>query len=759
MAKIQDMQVDISRRTFVSGSVATGLFMGFGTLLSGCTTDQAVQSIAVSPEDLAKVFSPAVWFEVSGDGSVLVNIAKAEMGQHVGTALARIVADELGADWDRVSIKHVDTDAKWGYMVTGGSWSVFTSFAMLSQAGAAGRQVMLDAGAVLMGVSADKCSVEKSMVMAGDQSVSFAQIVQKGDTSRSFSAEELAAMPIKPAADRTLIGKSTAALDVPAKSRGEAVYGIDAELPGMVYAHPIVPPTRYGSSIKSIDDSAAKGFAGYQQTIELKDPSNYMQGWAVVIADSFPTAIRAAAAIKVDWQAGPTASVSEAQILAEGGRLADDKSSGVLVVNDGDVAAAHDAAATTHSANYTTSSALHFTLEPANATVEFKDGKCHIHSGNQWQSLILPSLSAALEMPESDIIIHQYYLGGGYGRRLWGDYMIPAALASKQLGKPVKLVFQRADDSRYDCVRSASMQRLDASFDADKQLTGIEHAAAAGWPTLTLAPGFLAPGVDGNGKFDTFSISGADHWYSLANHRVRAINNDLAQRTFQPGWLRSVAPGWIMWGVESFMDELAHLSGQDPIAYRLAMLDGTGKNAGKAPEAVGGASRLVNVLKDVRTRSNWGQSLPDGEGLGVAVAHGQERTMPTWVAVVAHVKVDPDSKNVTVKKIWQSIDCGTVVHPEGAMAQAEGATLWGVSLALHEGTQFKDGQVVDRNLDTYTPLRMADVPELDINFIESTEFPTGLGEPPMVAVAPAIGNAIFAAVGERARDLPISLKS
>jgi len=243
----------------------------------------------------------------------------------------------------------------------------------------------------------------------------------------------------------------------------------------------------------------------------------------------------------------------------------------------------------------------------------------------------------------------------------------------------------------------------------------------------------------------------------LPNHRVRAVNNDLAQRTFLPGWLRAVGPGWIGWGVESFMDEVAAMVGEDPVAFRLKRLDATGKNAGTSPNSVGGASRLANALKDVAERSGWGKDLPEGEGMGVAVSHGQERNMPTWTACVVHVAVDAATRAVTVKKIWQTIDCGTVVHPDGAMAQAEGATLWGLSLALHEGTVFENGEVKDQNLNTYRPLRIADVPELDIKFMESSEFPTGLGEPPLIAVPPAIGNAIFAATGTRVRDLPIRL--
>jgi len=743
----------LSRRSFIAGSVGTGLVMSLGTVLPGCSREQAVSDMAAT--GATKLFSPAVWFEIDGSGNTTINIAKAEMGQHVGTALARIVADELGADWSKVTLAHVDSDPKWGYMVTGGSWSVFTSFEMLSRAGAAGRTVLIDAASTLMGVDASELTAKDGTVAGGGKSMSFAEIISKGDIGRTFTDEELGAMPIKAPADRNLIGKDTKALDVPAKAKSEAVYGLDAELPDMVYATPIMAPTRYGSTIMAIDDTAAQDIPGYLRTIAIDDPSGFIEGMALAVAETFPAAMRAAEAVDVSWDPGETATVNEADLMAEGERLVKDDSAGSVFVDIGDVDAALAEADSTMSSMYRTHTALHFTLEPQNALVEFKDGVCHVHAGNQWQSLIIPTLAKSLGIEESAVKLHTYFIGGGFGRRLFGDQMIPAAHAAREMGRPVKLIMQRPDDSMFDCVRSPSVARLEASFDADNKVTGISHAAAAGWPTLAMAPGFLGDGANDSGKYDGFSINGADHWYSLSSHRVRAINNELAQKTFLPGWLRAVGPGWISWGVECFMDELAAKAGEDPIAFRLAMLDGKGRNAGETPVQQGGALRLAKVLEDVRDRSGWGRSMPEGEGMGVAIAQGQERNMPTWTACVAHVAVDGD--NVKVKKIWQTIDCGTVVHPDGAMAQAEGATLWGLSLALHEGNEFENGHVKARNLDYYTPLRMEDVPELDLAFIESDAFPSGLGEPPLIAVAPAVGNAVFAATGKRVRDLPIRL--
>jgi len=749
MGKFQNLVIPeaiaVSRRSFLVGAAGTAVAFGFAT--TGVSA--AAASIPVTSG-----FDPTIWYSIDRDGIVTVNIIRAEMGQHVGTALARILADELEADWSKVRINTVDSDAKWGTMVTGGSWSVWATFPVFSQAGAAGRVTLIEVGAQLLGVPADECDARNSIVFAARQSISYADIISRGDLTRKFTHDELARMPIKAPWKRHLIGRKTSALDIPAKINGAAIYGIDAKVAGMVYARPKIPPTRNGAKVRSVDDSAAKMVRGYISNLVIEDPSDSVPGWVMVFASSYPAAIRAADLVKVDWIAGSGANVSEQDVLDHGAAQITDPKGGVLLVDDQGLDAAFKSASSTLERTYTTGSVMHYQLEPVNALAFEKDGIMEIHTGNQWQSLILPVLAKALGMPQENIVLRQYLLGGGFGRRLNGDYTVPAALAAKALGKPVKLVLTRADDARFDSFRSPSIQKLRMAFDADGKVTAMDHHASAGWPTLVMIPGGMVDGLYGK-KYDPFAIAGADHWYDVGAQRVRALANEVANTAFRPGWLRSVGPGWTNFAVESFMDEAAHERGVDPVTFRIGMLNARGRNAGSAPNSVGGAKRQAAVVQRVAQKSGWGTAMPKDTGLGIATTFGQERGMPTWTACVARVRVERSNGVVTVEKLTLVIDAGTIVDPDGALAQVEGASLWGLSLALFEGTEFVKGQVKDTNLDTYTPVRIGDVPELDVEFIDSSEVPVGLGEPATTVIAPAITNAIFAAVGVRLRHLPV----
>jgi CO/xanthine dehydrogenase Mo-binding subunit len=736
----------LSRRGFLIGAAGTGFTLAFAR------TALAVADPAAALAE--KLFEPTIWYHIDHEGLVTVNVIRAEMGQHVGTAVARILADELEADWSSVRIDSVDTDPKWGLMITGASWSVWQSYPLYSRAGAAGRMALIEEGARLLGVPQATCTARSSVVHGRTRSITYADIVRRGNLSRSYTADQLKQFPIKAPADRRLIGKPVRSIDIPSKTNGTGRYGLDAEIDGMVYARPKVPPTRNGSKVVSVDDSAAKQVKGYIRSTVLEDPSGTVPGWVMVFADSFFAASTAADKVKVEWASDDTAKVSEKDVLARGMQLIENPSGGSLLVADAGVDGAFATAKSTLERTYTTASALNFQLEPVNALAYEKAGVWEIHTGNQWQSLILPTIAKALAVTQDKVIMRTYLLGGGFGRRLNGDYAVPAALAAKAIGKPVKMVCTRADDTRFGSFRSPSVQRLRMAFDGQGKVIGMEHHACAGWPTQVLAPDFMFKGLNGE-PYDTFSISGANHWYSVGAHRVRALSNDLANRAFRPGYLRSVGSGWVNWALESFMDEAARAAKRDPVEFRLAMLDGAGRNAGGAPDAVGGALRQAHVLKRVAEKAGWGASVPNDTGLGIATTFGQERTMPTWTACVARVRVDRKSGLVTLEKLTLVVDAGTIVDPDGALAQVEGSSLWGVSLTLHEGAEFVDGQIRETNLDTYTPLRMGDVPEMDIEFVASTEVPVGLGEPCTTVVGPAIGNAIFAAVGARVRHLPI----
>jgi CO/xanthine dehydrogenase Mo-binding subunit len=304
-----------------------------------------------------------------------------------------------------------------------------------------------------------------------------------------------------------------------------------------------------------------------------------------------------------------------------------------------------------------------------------------------------------------------------------------------------------------DFSRPLTFQKVKAGLDGDGKLIALNHDVVSAWPTQRWGiPDFLSPSVDKKGPLDAFTVNGADFFYTVPNHNVRAIRNEMAHNATPSGQLRSVAPGWTFWAVESMVDEIAHAVGKDPAQYRIDMLDGKGANAG-------GAQRLRNTLLAAMGLSGYGtKQLPKGEGMGVACVSSQERATASWTACVAHVAVSP-SGEVKVKKLTVATDVGTQVHPDNIRAQVEGAALWGLSLAMYEKATLKDGGIEQTNFDTYTPLRMSQVPEVAVSVIANGEKATGVGEPAVTVIAPALGNAIFNAVGARIRQLPITAEA
>jgi isoquinoline 1-oxidoreductase subunit beta len=743
---------DLSRRTFLVGTAAAGLALGYSSVPAMLGADQAF----AAPSN----FDPSVWYSIAPDGIVTVTCGKADMGQHIASTMAQIICEELGANWKDVRVQLASNDPKFndpvlGAQITGGSWSTMMNFDAMSRAGAAGRIALSEATAASMGVPVSELVVRDSAIShpKSKKSMTFADIVKSGKATKTFTPDELKAIKLKTPDKYTMIGVSVPQLDIPSKTNGTAKYGIDVMLPGMVYGKVVTPPVRYGATVKSVDDSEAKKVPGFIKAVILDDKTATTTGWVVAVANTYANARKAADALKISYDGGPNAKLSSESLLAEAKRLQALGDSGQFFVKDGDTAAAFGTAAKVMEAEYTTNINIHAPMEPMNATAQLQGDIWHIYSGNQFATRSGAIAAGAAGVDPKFVVMHQTWLGGGFGRRLDADMMVPAVQAAKAVGKPVKVIYSRENDMTMDFSRPLTFQKLKAGLDGDGKLIALNHDVVSAWPTQRWGiPDFLSPSVDKKGPLDAFTVNGADFFYTVPNHDVRAIRNEMAHNATPSGQLRSVAPGWTFWAVESMVDELAHAVGKDPAQYRIDMLDGKGANAG-------GAQRLRNTLLAAMGMAGYGtKQLPKGEAMGVACVSSQERATASWTACVAHVAVAP-SGEVKVKKLTVATDVGTQVHPDNIRAQVEGAALWGLSLALYEKATLKDGGIEQTNFDTYTPLRMSQVPEVAVSVIANGEKATGVGEPAVTVIAPAIGNAIFNAVGARVRSLPITAEA
>ena len=674
----------------------------------------------------AGAYEPSPALSIAPDGIITVHITKAEMGQGVGTALAQIVAEELEADWKDIRIDYPTADAKYGLMITGGSWSVNWTFDALSRAGAAARIALVDAAARRWGVSADDCVADRSSVrhLPTGRAVTYGELVSKVPITKTLGEEDLKKIRLKSAAEYKVVGRWTPRLDIPEKTNGRAKFGIDTFLPGMVYAKVAYPPTREGAKHTAVDDSEARKVKGWIRTVVTPEI-------VAVVADSYENAVKVRDALKVTWDRGPYAAVSTESIFADYARKANEDTASPSWVEAGDVKAALSNAAKRHEATFTTDFVAHMQMEPMNCVAKFDNGTYDLYTGTQFQTMALGVLSKTLGVEETKIRIHQHYLGGGFGRRLEPDVMLEAALIAREVRRPVKLIRSREEDLRRDYYRSATLQVLRGGLDTEGRVVAWQNTIVAAYP------GERYGGLDKQGR-DEFALNGADHVYEIPNQFVRAIRGETG---ISVGYVRAVAPNYTFFAVETFIDELAHMAGMDPVQYRARML--------------GGSPRLANVLKLAADRAGWGTPLPKNVGRGVACVTAQERKSPTWTASVVEAEVDPATGKVKVRKVTSAVDCGIVVNPDGVRAQIEGSLLFGISNALKERATFANGAIVQSNFHDYQVLRMDEVPEVEVYVVESTAYPTGVGEPGTTTIAPALSNAIFAATGARVRSVPL----
>jgi isoquinoline 1-oxidoreductase subunit beta len=454
---------------------------------------------------------------------------------------------------------------------------------------------------------------------------------------------------------------------------------------------------------------------------------------------------------------------------------------------------------------YTTDMVCHATMEPLNATAEFVNGEWHIYSGTQSTSFARMTLTAYLskvlnQKPDDlKIFVHESLVGGGFGGKQDYDEILAAAYCAKEVGRPVKLIQTRESTFATSFPRTPTYHKLKAGL-KNGQLVGMNQDICCGWmgPRFSVGKKYGSDWLQLDSwdakkeDIDQWSIGGSDHWYDVEHKRVRAFNSDRTTWAVQASALRTVSNSYNMFVVESFMDEVAHALGRDPVELRLALLNGKGTsrgipNAGYAPgtpsdyymdrlwislpwatdnswpgyesTTVGGALRLANCLRVAAGKAGWGRTLPPNTGLGVAVSSAEERQSPTWVAGVAEVTVDPKTGRYKINRLTVAMDPGTVINPRNATAQIQGAALWGASQVMAERLTLKDGGIEQSNFHEYTPIRLADVPPIDVELIDSGHHPSGVGEPASTVVAPAVANAIYNAVGVRVRHMPITAEA
>jgi len=740
----------MDRRRFLIATAASGAALFAGYVVPG----------GVTMVEAASRYAPCLWYVIGPTGIVTLHVLKAEVGQHIGTAFAMLIAEELGVDWRDMRIDYPDPKRDFGISITAGSWSIAANYDDMRRWGAAGRVAMIEAGAKTLGAPRAECVAERGAVIhpSSGKRVSYGDLVAAGAVSRNFDVTDLDAVTLKPDTTLALIGTSPTPLDVPAKTTGAARFGIDSFVPGLLYAKIARPPFRVGCVPRAIDDGAARDIPGYRRFVSAKDPTPDNGHYVIALADDFPAARKAAAALKIEWEGG-AGRAGDADLLAHARALVADPKQGAPWWILGDAATAMAAASSIVAAEYTTAHVLHAGIEPESALV-LRDGDTwHAYAGSAFQTHAVAALADALDTDSGSVALHQAYLGDPSGRRLETDALVACALAAKAAGRPVKLIYDRDEALRFDFPRPLTYQKLTAALGPGKDVTALTHDLCSAWPLLRALPIALQPGADHQTKVDWSVLTGADSWYSPPNYRVRAVANDLADRSVPSGFLRGNATGFAFWALESFIDELAHATGQDEIALRLAWLRAEGPNKGGPPSAEGGAARLARVVTRIVEITGYAarrRVREHNRGIGLAASSAPDRTQPSWTACVAEVAVDGNSGAVRVEKLTVVSDIGTAIHPDSARAQIEAATLTGLSIALYERAPFADGKFAQGNFDSYRMLRFEDVPELDIHVVAEGRHPTGAGEPAMSVVAPAIGNAIFNAVGARVRDLPIT---
>jgi isoquinoline 1-oxidoreductase beta subunit len=738
---------NVSRRGFLKGAFAAGTFV-LGLQLV------PKPLWAKASGDAAAVFQPDIFLSIASDGMVTIVASRSEMGCGSRTALPLVVADELDADWSKVKIDQAIGNAKYGDQDTDGSHSVRSFFDQMRQVGATGRMMLITAAAQQWGVPASGCSTELNFVMhkTSGRRLGYGELAAAAAKLPVPKKEDV---PLKDRSQWRYIGKDSALFDLPDMVTGKAIFGMDATMPGMVYASVEHPPV-LGQKVKSYDDKAALQVRGVKQTLTIapfKPPHHFQPlGGVAVIADNTWAAFRGRKALKVDWDTSPNAVYNSDEFRKT--LESTSRQPCKVVRNVGDVDAEFAKGGKIMEAEYYAPHLAHASMEPPVAVAEYRDGKVLAWAPTQAPQAVQETIASVLGIKKEDVTCHVPLLGGGFGRKSKPDQVAEAAVLSKQLGKPVKVVWSREDDIQFDFYHSVAAMYMKAAVGANGKPTA--------WLQRTVYPP-IGSTFDVNAKYadDEMGLGWNNLPFDVPNHRAE---NGPADAHVRIGWLRSVANIYHAFAIHSFADELANAANQDSVQYlldligpaRIVPLKADPDDPDEQKRYPLDTARLTRVVQMVAEKSGWGKR-PSGKGHGFGIA--AHRSFLTYVATVVEVEVD-DMGQVKIPNVWTAVDAGTIVAPDNVRNQFEGAANFGASLALLSEITVTNGAVNQSNFNDYRLVRMNDaVKHTNVYIVESDAPPAGVGEPGVPPFAPALYNAIHAATGKRIREMPLSKTS
>ncbi|HTS36192.1 MAG TPA: xanthine dehydrogenase family protein molybdopterin-binding subunit [Candidatus Solibacter sp.] len=700
----------LSRREFVAAGVAAGagLVIGFYLPHKGAGEKE--------------VFSPNAYLRITPDNKVTIVVARSEMGQGVRTALPMILAEELEADWKQIEIEQAGASTLYGDQTTGGSASIRTTWDPMRKAGAQAREMLISAAALTWAVPRSSCAAETGRIKhaSSGRSLTYGELAGKASTLAIPTD-----VTLKQSKDYKIVGQRLPRVDSLDKVKGEAVFGIDFRVPQMKFAVlsrcPII-----GGKVSGFSDKESKSISGVSYVGKIGDSA------VAVAADSVWAAMEGRRVLNVTWDEGPNKDLNTAAITASLKQAASKKSSSLFAAGD-----VTKAGGRRISAEYELPFMAHAPMEPGNCTAHYQGTKCELWAPTQVPQDCRDSVATAIGLDPDQVKVNVTLMGGGFGRRLEHDYAVEAALVSKAISAPVKVIWTREDDMRSSTYRPASLHQLSAALDGSGYPVALTHRIVA--PSISGQKGQPTPG-----NVDPDLPDEAGPVYGIPNYSIEYV---MAETPVPLGWMRSVYALQAAFALESFIDGLAVAAGKDPVQYRLHLL---AKDQDLPYFATTWkTARMRGVLQLAAEKAGWDKPLAGGRHRGVACFG----CFASYMAEVVEISMENDQPRV--HRVVAAVDCGQVVNPSILEQQIQGGIVYGLANALRAKITIDKGRVVQGNFDDYAPLRMSETPSVEVYAVPSQETPTGIGEPSVPPVAPALCNAIYAATKKRIRALPI----